>query len=328
MPPTHFNALVLTQSADGQTAAAMQSVPFADLPAGDVLVKISHSSLNYKDGLAVTGVGKVVRRFPMIPGIDFVGTVVESVDARYAVGDAVILTGWGVGENHWGGYAEYARVNGDWLVPLPTTLTPEQAMGIGTAGFTAMMAVMSLEQHGITPASGEIVVTGAAGGAGSIAVALLAALGYPVVASSGREALSDYLRGLGAQSVIGRIGAPERPLGTARWAGGIDGVGGDALANLLSSTRYGGSVAAYGLVGSTGLNTSVLPFILRGVNLLGIDSVMCPQPLRGQVWARLAQDLPLDKLAAMIQVHPLSAVPALATEILAGQVRGRVVIQV
>lgn len=323
-----FRALLLTQ-ADGQPPrAAFQDVTTDDLPPGEVLVEVAYSSLNYKDGLAVTGKGKIARSFPMVPGIDFAGTVVSSADAAYSAGQPVVLTGWGVGESHWGGYARYARVPAAWLVPLPGAFTLQQAMALGTAGFTAMLAVHALEAGGLRPDDGAVLVTGAAGGVGSVAVALLAELGYTVVASTGRAALADYLTGLGAAQVIGRLAPPARPLASARWAGAVDGVGGDTLAALLPEMAPGSSVAAYGLAGGAALNTTVLPFILRGVSLRGVDSVMCPAGPRRAAWARLAEALPTAKLDAMTTVAPLSDVLALGEQILAGDVRGRVVLDV
>jgi acrylyl-CoA reductase (NADPH) len=324
-----FHALVLTRHEDKKTQANFEQVNISDLPDGDALVKVQYSSLNYKDGLAVTGAGPIVRKFPMIPGIDFVGTVEETQSSEYQVGDIVILTGWGVGETHWGGYGAYARVPAEWLVPLPDGLSAEDAMAVGTAGFTAMMAVMALVAHDVKPESGAILVTGATGGAGSVAVAILGAMGYNVVASTGRaEEQGDYLKSLGASEIIGRFEAPQRPLQSERWAGAVDSVGGDALAFILSETKYGGSVAALGLAGGSNLNTTVFPFILRGVNLLGIDSVMCPRDYRLKVWEQVTKTLPVEKLALMKQVEPLSKVPELAQQILAGQVRGRVVINI
>ena len=327
MPPQNFRALRVRRADDQQTATFEQITP-ADLPDGDVLVHISHSSLNYKDGLAVTGAGKVIRQFPMTPGIDLVGTVEESNAADFAKGDDVLLTGYGVGESHAGGYAEYARLQADWLVPLPADMTPEHAMAIGTAGFTAMLAVHTLEERGgLTPEAGEVVVTGASGGAGSMAVAILAQAGYQVVASTGSDE-TDYLRDLGATEIIGRFDPPERPLASGRWAGAVDGVGGHTLAHLLTTTAYGGSVAAYGLAGGQSLETTVIPFILRGVNLLGIDSVNCPMPLRQKIWQRLAAELSPDKIDQMMRIEPLSDVPTLSQQILAGDIRGRVVLDV
>jgi acrylyl-CoA reductase (NADPH) len=325
---TSFPALMLTQDDDGKTQANIQQITRKDLLGGEVLVKIDYSSLNYKDGLAVTGSGKVVRSFPMIPGIDFAGTVIDTISDSYKEGDRVVLTGWGVGEKHWGGYAGMARVKAEWLVPLPDGLSTKQAMAIGTAGFTAMLAVNALEAHGLSSSDGEVVVTGASGGAGSVAVAILAALGYTVVASTGRSDQTEYLKGLGASEVVERFEAPSRPLSSGRWAAAIDGVGGDTLAALLPEMQYRSSIAAYGLAGGGHLNTTVFPFILRGVNLLGIDSVMCPFPLRQAAWERLASELPLSRLDSLSTVEPLARVPDLSQKILAGEVRGRVVIDV
>lgn len=324
-----FRALVLRQDDDKKTHAAVETLSRADLPDGDVLVRVRYSSLNYKDGLAVTGTGRIIRAFPMVGGIDFVGEVVESQSERYAEGDAVILTGWGVGEKHWGGFAEYARVSSDWLVPLPEELAPIDAMTIGTAGFTAVMAVMALETNGLNPERGEVLVTGAGGGAGSVAIAALSALGYQVVASTGRDdTLHDYLTELGADSIIGRLDAPERVMLSARWAGVVDAVGGDTLANAIASTQYGGSVAAFGMAGGANLNVSVFPFILRGVNLLGVDSVMCPYDHRLKVWERATAILTPDLLHSLRRVMPLADVPQASADILAGQIRGRVVVDV
>lgn len=310
-------------------APKLQDVPLDTLPDGNVLVKIAYSSLNYKDALAVTGAGKVVRRFPMIPGIDFVGTVEASDADTFSPGDWVIHTGWGVGETHYGGYAEYARVKSEWLLPLPHGMTPEHAMTIGTAGLTSMLAVMTLPTTGgITPDDGDILVTGASGGTGSMAVAILAEWGYTVVASTGREQFAEYLTSLGASKVVGRFDAPERPLGSGQWAGAVDGVGGDTLAHILSTVKYGGCVTAYGLAGGAALNTTVLPFILRGVTLFGIDSVMCPLATRRTAWKKLALDVPAAKLDAMTQIEPLSNVEALSGQMLNGDIRGRVVIDV
>jgi len=328
MTESTFRALVITRDDNRKTHANFQDLTIDDLPESEVLVKIQYSSLNYKDGLAFTGSLPVVRKFPMVAGIDFVGTVAASDSDEYAVGDNVILTGWGVGQTHWGGYAGYARVPADYLVALPEGLSPQNAMAVGTAGFTAMMAVMALENHEITPDSGAIVVTGASGGTGSMAVALLSQLGYRVVASTGRDTLSDYLMSLGAQEIIGRFDAPSRPMGKEKWAGAVDSVGGDTLAAVLTEIQYGGSVAAFGLAGGSDLNTSVYPFILRGVNLLGIDSVMCPKPYRLNVWERVAQVMTDDLFAQIAQIEPLSNIEKLAQDILAGDVRGRVVIDV
>lgn len=330
MPDNTFTALLLEQE-DGKQTAALKTLSRNDLPDGDVLISVAYSSLNYKDGLAVTGKAKVVRSFPMVPGIDLAGTVVESASPEFAPGDAVVLTGWGIGEKYWGGYAQMARAKAGWLVPLPENLTPKQAMGIGTAGFTAMLCVLALEAHGLSPEQGEVVVTGAAGGVGSVAAAILANLGYTVVASTGRESAHEYLRALGVSEIIDRgvLGeVSKRPLESGRWAGAVDTVGGDTLAQLLKTVRPHGSVAACGNAGGVALNTTVLPFILRGVNLLGIDSVMCPVDLRRTAWQRLATDLPLDALEQVMQVAPLADVPALSQEILQGNVRGRIVIDV
>jgi acrylyl-CoA reductase (NADPH) len=325
-----FKALVVDQ-ADGGVQAASQELPPEALPEGDVLVEVAYSTLNYKDGLAVTGQGKVIRKYPMVPGIDFAGVVAESASPQFKMGDAVLLTGWGVGESHWGGFAQMARVKAEWLLPLPEGLTPKQAMGIGTAGFTAMLCVMDLEDKGLTPADQrEVVVTGAAGGVGSVALAVLAKLGYNVVASTGRAELHDYLYKLGAKQILDRsvLAKPGRPLESERWAGAVDTVGGDTLAALLPGMAHGASVAACGNAGGFALNTTVFPFILRGVSLLGVNSVLVPQPRRVAAWARLAHDLPLDLLDAMIQVATLADLPALSQQILKGQVRGRIVIDV
>jgi len=325
-----FKALVV-RNADGKVSAAVEDMDESTLPAGDVTVAVDYSTINYKDGLVVTGGGGLVKNYPHVPGIDLAGTVLESAHAGYKAGDRVVLTGWRVGEIHWGGMAQKARVNGDWLVPLPAGLTTRDAMAIGTAGFTAMLAVMALEEHGLAPAAGEVLVTGAAGGVGSIATVLLARRGYQVAASTGRADTHDYLRGLGAASVIDRgpfADPAKRPLEGERWAACIDSVGGNTLARVLAQTRYGGSVAAVGLAGGAKLETTVIPFLLRGVNLLGIDSVMCPLPRRQAAWARLQADLPLDRLHALSRVASLGEVPGLAAEILGGRVRGRVVVDV
>lgn len=325
-----FKALLAEQK-DGATQVAIREVNLADLPAGEVLVKVAYSSLNYKDGLAVTGQGKVIRKFPLAPGIDLAGTVVESTSPDYQAGDEVVLTGWGVGESHWGGFAQMARLKAEWLVPLPAGLSLQQAMGIGTAGFTAMQCVLALEEHGLTPAdSREVVVTGAAGGVGSIAVAILAKLGYNVVASTGRAELHDYLGQLGAKQIIDRavLAKPGKPLESERWAGAVDTVGGDTLAALLPGLVSNGSVAACGNAAGFTLNTTVFPFILRGVNLLGINSVTVPRPRRLVLWERLARDLPKEALAEMTQVATLADVPELSQQILKGQIRGRVVVDV
>ncbi len=329
MPHT-FKALLAEQQ-DGATQVAIREVTEADLPAGEVLVKVAYSSLNYKDGLAVTGQGKVIRKFPLVPGIDFAGAVVESASPDYQAGDEVVLTGWGVGESHWGGFAQMARVKAEWLVPLPPGLNLKQAMGIGTAGFTAMQCVLALEAHGLTPADPrEVVVTGAAGGVGSIAVAVLSQLGYNVVASTGRAELHDYLRQLGAKLIIDRavLAKPGKPLESERWAGAVDTAGGDTLAALLPGIVSNGSVAACGNAAGFSLNTTVFPFILRGVNLLGINSVMAPRPRRLVIWERLARDLPKEALDLMMHDARLADVPELSQQILKGQIKGRVVVDV
>lgn len=321
-----FKALVV-ESGDPYTAHIRQA-RLDELPQGEVLVRVAYSSLNYKDGLAITGAGKVIRSFPMVPGIDFAGTVMESASPDYRPGDPVILTGWGVGERHWGGLAELARVRAEWLVPLPEGLSLEQAMGIGTAGFTAMLAVMALEAHSIDP-SKEVLVTGAAGGVGSLAVALLAHRGYRVVASTGRMQEEAYLKSLGASGLLDRavLSAPSKPLESERFGGAVDTVGGAVLAGVLPRMAYGSSVAACGNAGGVKLETTVFPFILRGVSLLGIDSVMCPKERRLLAWQRLARELPKPLLEASMQTVSLEEVPALAQAILQGQVRGRVVVK-
>ncbi len=323
-----FRAILLEQ-AEGETTARLADVPVTQLPQGDVLVDVAWSTLNYKDALAITGAGKIVRQFPFVPGIDLAGTVRTSDNAAFAPGDEVILTGWGVGERHWGGLAEQARVKADWLLPRPAGLSLRQTMAIGTAGFTAMMAVMALEAQGVTPDRGEIVVTGAAGGVGSIAIPLLASRGYHVVASTGREELKGYLTELGAAAVIGRHSFAEgskAPLDSARWAGAIDSVGGDTLVNLLKGMQYHGVVAACGLAGSATFNGTVFPFILRGVQLIGINSVTHPADRRPAVWDRLATDLPAALLERMTTQIALEQVPVIAPDFLRGAVRGRVVV--
>jgi acrylyl-CoA reductase (NADPH) len=323
-----FKALLATKTDAGQKLAWTE-LGEADLMDGDVVVRVSHSTVNYKDGLALTGKAPVIRRWPMIPGIDFAGTVVSSTHADFKAGDAVILNGWGVGETHYGGYAQLARVKGDWLVKKPAGFTAAETMAIGTAGYTAMLCVLALERHGVTPARGPVLVTGAAGGVGSVAIALLAKLGYQVIASTGRAAEAAYLKGLGVAEVIDRaeLAGPARPLGKERWAGAVDAVGSHTLANALSMTKYGGTVAACGLAQGMDLATSVAPFILRGVTLAGVDSVMAPKPARIEAWSRLARDLDKAKLKAMTVTKPASEVQALAPQILAGQVRGRIVVE-
>jgi acrylyl-CoA reductase (NADPH) len=329
MPET-FRALLLTEDG-GKVTPQVADVPVRDLPDHDVLMEVAYSTLNYKDGLAVTGQGRVVRQYPMVPGIDYVGTVVESRSPAWKPGDRVILTGWEVGEKHWGGLGQRARAKAEWLVPLPAGMEPQQAMAIGTAGFTAMLCVLALEAHGLTLGEHPVVVTGAGGGVGSVAVALLSRAGHRVAAATGRgEELRDYLSGLGAAEIVERaaLAAKKRPLESEHWAGAVDTVGGDVLAGLLPAMRFGSSVAACGVAGGPAVNTTVFPFILRGVNLLGINSVFVPQEQRRAAWERLARDLPGDTLAQMTQVVPLTDVPALSQEILQGKVRGRIVVDV
>ncbi|MDE1933015.1 MDR family oxidoreductase [Bradyrhizobium sp.] len=324
-----FRAIRIDKAEKGTTAALVE-FDEADLMEGDVTVRVEWSTLNYKDGLAVTGSAPVVRRFPMIAGIDFAGTVEQSSHPRWKAGDRVICNGWGLGETHLGAYAEKARVKGDWLVRRPDNISARNAMAIGTAGYTAMLAVLALEQHGLTPASGPVVVTGAAGGVGSVATAILAKLGYHVIASTGRPAEAGYLKGLGAAEVIERneLSGPAKPLARERWAGGVDSVGSTTLANLLSMTKYRGAIAACGLAGGMDLPTSVAPFILRGVCLLGIDSVMCPLELREVAWKRLGSDLETEKLTEITHEIGLDEVIGAAGRILAGQVRGRIVVKI
>ena len=325
-----FKALVVDNSS-GVVAASVRDLDEASLPQGNVTVAVEYSGINYKDGLVATGAGGLVKRYPHVPGIDFAGSVIASRDPAYKPGDKVVLTGWRVGEVQWGGLAQKASVNGDWLVPLPAGLTTRQAMAIGTAGLTAMLAVMALESHGLAPGSGEVLVTGAAGGVGSVATAILAKLGVQIVASTGRPETHEYLKGLGATAVLDRSPFSEpskRPLEAERWAGCIDSVGGNTLARVLAQTKYAGSVAAVGLAGGSKLEHTVMPFLLRSVNLLGIDSVMCPISKRIAAWNRLRTDLPVDKLEALTVDTRLDEVPRIATEILAGKVRGRIVVDV
>ena len=324
-----FKAVLIEKDEAGYRAGVTE-VDDAALPEGDVTVRVAYSTLNYKDGLAITGKGPVVRKFPMVPGIDLAGTVEASSHAGIAVGDAVVLNGWGVGEAHWGGLAQRARLKGDWLVPLPAAFTPRQAMAIGTAGYTAMLCVMALERHGVTPASGEVLVTGANGGVGSVAVALLAKLGYTVVASTGRPQEADYLKTLGAAEIIDRaqLSAPGKPLAKERWAGAVDTVGSHTLANVCASTKYRGAVAACGLAQGMDFPSSVAPFILRGVTLAGVDSVMAPRAERLEAWRRLAQDLDVAKLELMTHEIGLGEAVATAAALLEGRVRGRVVVDV
>jgi acrylyl-CoA reductase (NADPH) len=327
-----FKALLVEKDEGGTVTAAVKELSEADLPHGEVLVAVDYSTVNYKDGLCLSpNGGGLVRHYPHVPGIDFAGTVEESSDERYAKGDKVVLTGWRVGEAHWGGYSQKARVKADWLVPLPEGLSTRDAMAVGTAGFTAMLAVMALEDHGLTPEKGEVLVTGAAGGVGSVATAILGHLGYQVAAVTGRPETAEYLTALGATRIVARGELNERvkrPLESETWAGCVDAVGGDMLARVLGQMKYGGSVAAVGLAGGAKLPTSVVPFLLRGVNLLGIDSVLQPFANRQRAWARVARDLPMDKLSAMIQPAVLSDLPKLGADILAGQVKGRVLVDV
>lgn len=325
-----FRALMASQ-VEGKIQIAFQETSIDQLPPGDVLVKVAYSSLNYKDGICVTGKPGVMRSFPMVPGIDLAGTVVDSATPEFVAGDCVVLTGGGLAETQWGGYAEYAKVRKDFLLNLPAGLNMQRAMAIGTAGFTAMQCVLAIESHGVKPDGKEVVVTGAGGGVGSVAVAILAKLGYKVVASTGRVETHDYLRSLGASEIIDRAvlsAESKRPLDVERFAGAIDTVGGNTLAGVLRSVAYRGAVAACGLAGGTALPTSVLPFILRAVTLIGIDSVRASQDERAVVWSRLAADLPLDLLDSMTEVKPLSEILSLGEQILSGQIRGRVVVDV
>ncbi|NIZ13881.1 acryloyl-CoA reductase [Phaeobacter sp. HF9A] len=326
-----FKALVMTQDAEtGKASAAIQELDLADLPEGEVTVAVSYSTVNYKDGLCLSPKGGgLVRKYPHVPGIDFAGTVEESSDPRYKPGDKVVLTGWRVGEAHWGGYSQKARVKADWLVPLPEGLDERHAMAVGTAGFTAMLAVMALEDHGLTPGNGPVLVTGAAGGVGSVATAILAQLGYEVAAVTGRPETADYLKSLGATQIVPREDINEtvkRPLESETWAGCVDAVGGDMLARVLGQMKYGASVSAVGLAGGAALPATVIPFLLRGVNLLGIDSVMQPYDNRLRAWQRIATDLPMQRLDDMVHPATLADLPQLGADILAGQVKGRVVV--
>lgn len=322
-----FRALMV-QKGEKAPIVEFKELTEDDLMDGDVTVAVSHTTVNYKDGLALTGAAPVVRTWPLVPGIDFVGTVTKSDNAEFSVGDQVILNGWGVGESHFGGYAERARVKGEWLVPLPAGITPARAMAIGTAGYTAMLCVLALEKAGVTPDKGDILVTGAAGGVGSVAIALLAKLGYRVVASTGRASEEAYLKSLGAAEIIDRaeLSSPGRPMGKERWAGAVDPVGSHTLANVLAQVKYDGVVAACGLAQGPDLPASVMPFILRGVTLKGIDSVNLPKERRIEAWNRLAKDLDFAKLDAMIVNATLEDVPALGQSIIEGKVRGRVVV--
>lgn len=326
-----FNALVVTKNEEGKTAASVESLTLDQLPEGNVTVAVEYSTVNYKDGLCIGPGAGLVRDYPHVPGIDFVGTVDESADDRYKAGDKVVLTGWRVGEAHWGGYAQKARLDADWLVPLPEGLDPKQAMAVGTAGLAAGLAVMALEDQGLVVGEEPVLVTGAAGGVGSIATAMLANLGYKVAAVTGRPETEDYLRGLGATQIIAREELNEttkRPLEKELWAGCVDAVGGEMLARLLGQLKYGASVAAVGLAGGAALPASVVPFLLRGVNILGIDSVMQPYENRVRAWQRIARDVPMDKVESMVQMATLSELPELGKAILKGQVKGRIVVDV
>ena len=326
-----FKALIVEKDAEGKTHASVQDIGLDRLPAGEVTVAVEYSTLNYKDGLCLGPGGGLVRNYPHVPGIDFAGPVEVSDDARYKPGDKVVLTGWRVGEAHWGGYAQKARVKADWLVPLPGGLTTRAAMAVGTAGFTAMLAVMALEDHGLAPDQGEVLVTGAAGGVGSVATAILAHLGYRVAAVTGRPETAGYLTALGAARIVPRADLAEtvkRPLESESWAGCVDAVGGAMLARVLGQMKYRASVAAVGLAGGAALPATVIPFLLRGVNLLGIDSVLQPYDNRLRAWARIATDLPMDRLEAMVQTATLSDLPALGADILKGRVKGRIVVDV
>tara|TARA_R110002072_G_scaffold273413_2_gene434307 strand:+ start:41460 stop:42452 length:993 start_codon:yes stop_codon:yes gene_type:complete len=326
-----FNALILEKNDQAEVSAAVQELTEDRLPAGDVTVAVEYSTVNYKDGLCMQANSQLVRDYPHVPGIDFAGTVESSDNSRYKPGDKVVLTGWRVGETHWGGYSQKARVNADWLVPLPDGLTTSQAMAIGTAGFAAGLAVIALEDHGLKPDQGEVLVTGAAGGVGSIAMAMLSDLGYEVAAVTGRPETSDYLKSLGANRIVARdeIGTvSKKPLERETWAGCIDAVGGEMLARVLGQLKYGASVAAVGLAGGATLPASVIPFLLRGVNLLGIDTVLHPFEKRVRAWQRIATDLPREKLDTMIRPATLAEVPTLAADILKGQIKGRIVVDV
>lgn len=325
-----FNALVIDKPEGGPQQVNLRTLQESDLPPGNVRIRVLYSTLNYKDALALTGRSPVVRRFPMVPGIDLAGEVLESADPRYQPGDRVVLNGWGVGEKHWGGLAGQARLQGDWLVPLPAGFSPAQAMALGTAGYTAMLCVQALARHGVTPQQGEVVVSGATGGVGSVAVALLARRGFKVVALTGKAAEADYLRGLGAAEVLDRsaFAAPGKPLAAERWAGGVDTVGSHTLANLCASTRYRGVMTACGLAGGMDLPASVAPFILRGVSLIGIDSVMCPREERLAAWQALAEEFDPAHFAAMSTEISLAEAPQAAQRLIDGQVRGRYLVRV
>lgn len=323
-----FKAILVSRDAEKKQSVAVTDLTDADLMEGDVTIAVEATTVNYKDGLAISGKAPVIRRWPLVPGIDLAGTVISSSNPHWRKGDKVILNGWGVGETHFGAYAGRARVKGDWLVPLPEGMSAHDAMAVGTAGYTAMLCVMALERHGILPERGPVVVTGAAGGVGSVAVSILSSLGYHVVASTGRNAESPYLINLGAAEVISRdeLNQPAKPLAKERWAGGIDSVGSHTLANVLSMTSYGGAVAACGLAGGMDLPSSVAPFILRGVSLLGIDSVMAPKAVRLEAWRRIGSDLDVDKLASLSTTIGFDGIIGAAHDIVDGKIRGRVVV--
>ncbi|RWE34234.1 MAG: oxidoreductase [Mesorhizobium sp.] len=323
-----FKAILVSRDAEKKQSVAVTDLTDADLMEGDVTIAVEATTVNYKDGLAISGKAPVIRRWPLVPGIDLAGTVISSSNPDWRKGDKVILNGWGVGETHFGAYAARARVKGDWLVPLPEGMSAHDAMAVGTAGYTAMLCVMALERHGILPDRGPVVVTGAAGGVGSVAVSILSSLGYHVVASTGRNAESPYLINLGAAEVISRdeLNQPAKPLAKERWAGGIDSVGSHTLANVLSMTSYGGAVAACGLAGGMDLPSSVAPFILRGVSLLGIDSVMAPKTVRLEAWRRIGSDLDVDKLASLSTIIGFDGIIGAAHDIVDGKIRGRVVV--
>ncbi len=328
--PDPFRAVIL-ENTDGSVHASIKQLSASSLPDGDVLVSVAYSSLNYKDALAVTNRGKIVRRFPMVPGIDFSGTVAESKSNRFKPGDKVVLTGWGVGEDHWGGLAQLARVKTDWLLALPEGLTLKRAMSVGTAGLTAMFCVMVLEEHGVRPDKGDVLVTGATGGVGCVAVMLLAGLGYRVVASTGKADAHEFLKSLGAREVVDRrafAGRGDKPLESGRWAGAVDAVGGETLSGMLRQMNRDGCVAAVGLTGGAELHTTVYPFILRGVSLVGVSSGSMPAERRRAAWTRLARELPMETLDSMTQTARLDDVPALSEQMMSGKIRGRVVVDV
>jgi acrylyl-CoA reductase (NADPH) len=325
-----FKAIQVSRDEEKKQSVNVVELTNDDLMEGDVTVAVEATTVNYKDGLAITGKSPVIRHWPMVPGIDLVGTVTESASSEFSAGDKVLLNGFGVGEVHWGGYAERARLKSDWLIALPSGIEPKQAMGVGTAGYTAMLCVMALERYGITPASGPIVVTGANGGVGSVAISILSKLGYHVIASTGRVDESDFLKELGANEIIDRAELSEagRPLGKERWAGGVDAVGSHTLANLLAQTNYGGAVAACGLAQGFDLPATVMPFILRGVALLGVDSVMASKELRKEAWSRIATDLDMSKLQALTTEIGFDDIIQTATDIVDGKVRGRVIVDI